>query len=144
MFLVYSWGILGYIVSNEGKLPYPNKILAIKDMPPQKKSTRHWSVQWSGVVLPMLHQESYIHNGTNHKTHVWSENIWMDAWMLNHMGDKKLLCGCTNFDCISLGFWIPCYIEASNSVEGTMLTQNIVNKYNQLIVFQLFNNVKQN
>jgi hypothetical protein len=131
MFLVYSWGILGYIVSNEGKLLYPNKIWAIKDMPPQK-NPRHLSVEWSGVVLPMLHQESYIHNGTNHKTHVWSENIWMDAWMLNQMEDnKKLVCGCTNFDCTSLGFWIPCYIEASNFVEGTLLTQtlriNIIN-----------------
>jgi hypothetical protein len=29
-------GKLGYIVSNEGKLLDINKILAIKDMPPQK------------------------------------------------------------------------------------------------------------
>jgi hypothetical protein len=36
MFFVYSLGILGYIVSNEGKLLDPNKILVIKDMPPQK------------------------------------------------------------------------------------------------------------
>jgi len=61
------------------------------------------------------------------------------------MGDnKKLVCGCTNFDCTSLGFWTPCHIEASNFVEGTLSTQNIANKYNQLIAFELFNNVKQN
>ncbi len=36
MFLVYSTVILGYIVSQEGKLPNPKKILAIVNMPPLK------------------------------------------------------------------------------------------------------------
>jgi hypothetical protein len=38
MFLVYSKVILGYIVSQEGKLPNPKKILIIINMPRLKTS----------------------------------------------------------------------------------------------------------
>ncbi len=35
-FMVFLGMILGYIVSKEGKLPYPKKIQAIVNMPPPK------------------------------------------------------------------------------------------------------------
>jgi hypothetical protein len=35
-FMVFSRMILGFIVSKEGNLPYPNKIQAILNMPPPK------------------------------------------------------------------------------------------------------------
>jgi len=34
--MVFSGMILGFIISKEGKLPYPNKIQAIVNMPPPK------------------------------------------------------------------------------------------------------------
>jgi hypothetical protein len=34
--MVFSWMIFGFIVSKEGKLPYPKKIQAIVSMPPPK------------------------------------------------------------------------------------------------------------
>jgi hypothetical protein len=35
-FMVFSWTILGFIVSKEGKLPDPKKIQVIINMPPPK------------------------------------------------------------------------------------------------------------
>jgi hypothetical protein len=53
--------------------------------------------------------------------------------MLGSLGNDQH--GWTNFDCILLGFRIPCAFQLFNFVVGTMLAQNINGKSDQLIIY---------
>jgi hypothetical protein len=78
MFLVYLGVILGYIVSKEGKLPNPNNIWIIVNMPPQLKTPCNIHVFKGPCSLLLMFNWTFcFHFEANHKVDakIWSFKV---------------------------------------------------------------------
>jgi len=90
MFLVYFKVIQGYIVSKKRKLLDLKKIMTIVEMSSPKNP---WNIQvFNGMECSSINASSRISHGM-------LGSLWNDQH------------GCTNFDCILLGFRIPCAFQ---------------------------------
>jgi hypothetical protein len=65
-FMVFARMVLGFIVSKEGKLPYPKRIQVIVKHVTTKESTTNLSIQWDGIILQMFYKNLCCYYGTYH------------------------------------------------------------------------------
>jgi len=86
-----------------GKLLDPKKVEAIVKMHAQEPS-RHPSLQWLGLILPMFCELFSRHYGINHKIIEKIEGVHLDIRILRSMGNNQAqVSGGCNFNCSKLG-----------------------------------------